>query len=156
PGKHKVELYVTDSKGVRSETTTIFVDPSTAPGIKVNSTGDAPASKPADGCYTGATISGGDPECTLRAAIQALNAGFADTITFDIPGGNATIAPASELPKVTRASATIDGTTQTSGRVAIDKEGLTIDHAAGVTVKGLNFTSSSSYGVTAISSPNLK
>jgi CSLREA domain-containing protein len=156
PGKHKVELTVTDSKGVTSDVATIFVDPSTAPGIKVNSTGDAPASKPADGCYTGNTISGGDPECTLRAAIQALNAGFADTITFAITGGNATIAPGSALPKITRANATIDGTTQSNGRVAIDKESLFVDHVGGVTIKGLNFTSSSSYGVVLVDGLNAK
>ncbi len=52
-------------------------------------------------------------QCTLRAAIQeANNTPGADTINFNIPGtGVKTIAPASELPRITEA-VTIDGYTQ--------------------------------------------
>ncbi len=53
----------------------------------VNSTGDASDNNPGDDlCDTGGTNSEGDPECTLRAAIEEANASVTvDTIHFDIP-----------------------------------------------------------------------
>ena len=55
--------------------------------IVVNSTGDAPDSEPEDcECNTGNTIADGDPECTLRAAIQTANACNDEIqVVFDIP-----------------------------------------------------------------------
>ena len=87
----------------------------------VNSTGDASDLVPGNGaCDTGTTIIGGDPECTLRAAIEEANdpSTSADTIWFAIPAtdlGHAagvwTIAPGSDLPEIT-AAVTLDATTQ--------------------------------------------
>jgi CSLREA domain-containing protein len=86
----------------------------------VNSTADRPDSDTADGlCRTGSTNAEGDPECTLRAAVQQANAtGGANTIAFAIPAsdpgqanGLFTISPAAPLPPVTE-GATIDGLTQ--------------------------------------------
>lgn len=53
----------------------------------VNSTGNASDNDVNDGiCDTGADIAGGDPECTLRAAIQTVNQRpGANVIEFDIP-----------------------------------------------------------------------
>ncbi|MFN3255495.1 MAG: LamG-like jellyroll fold domain-containing protein [Ilumatobacter sp.] len=87
--------------------------------ITVNSTGDTGDANPGDGvCDTGGPLVGGDPECTLRAAIEEANAIGRATIHFDIPtsdaghaGGVWTIAPAVPLPPVT-ARVTIDATTQ--------------------------------------------
>lgn len=89
--------------------------------LVVNSTGDAPAEDPAEGCDTGAEIDD-DPECTLRAAIQTANAGGqgGSTIGFAIPGASLpTIELESALPAITKAT-TIDGTTQSGGRVVLD------------------------------------
>ena len=92
----------------------------TAPS-PVNSTGDGADTAPGDGyCTTGGTNSAGDPECTLRAAIQEANATpGADTITFDMPAtesghsaGVWTISPGSQYPTITEA-VTIDASTQT-------------------------------------------
>ena len=81
--------------------------------LTVNSTGDASDSSTGDGlCDTGALV-GGQPECTLRGAIEEANAlSGANTIEFDIPGaGPHTIQPASALPTVTD-PVVIDGYTQ--------------------------------------------
>ena len=78
----------------------------------VNSTGDAVDLVAGDGrCDTGALNSQGAPECTLRAAIEEVNAlAGADTIRFNIPttepGYSAaplsyTIQPGSALPLIT-------------------------------------------------------
>ena len=77
----------------------------------VNSVGDAPTAV-AGVCNTGALV-GSDPECTLRAAIQASNASpGADMIAFNIPGsGVRTIQPTSSLPPISEA-VVIDGYTQ--------------------------------------------
>ncbi len=82
----------------------------------VNSAGDGDAiSGGMQGCTTGNTVTVGGqqvPECTLRAAIQAENAGSvtAKSITFALPASaNGTIIPASALPAVTAAGVTIDG-----------------------------------------------
>ena len=89
--------------------------------FEVNSTGDSTDATPGDFvCDTGGTNSGGDPECTLRAAIEEANAfGGADTIEFNMPAGEPghsagiwTITPGSELPLLSQA-VTIDATTQT-------------------------------------------
>ena len=57
-------------------------------GFDVNSTGDAGDATPGDGlCRTGGTNSDGDPECTLRAAIEEINSAGGDgtTVSFAIP-----------------------------------------------------------------------
>ena len=75
----------------------------------VNSTGDDPDLSPGDlVCDTGALNAEGDPECTLRAALQEAN-GFGDAdVTFAIPvtdpgydGERWTIALGTALPAVT-------------------------------------------------------
>ena len=89
--------------------------------LVVNSVGDAPAEDPSEGCDTGAEIDG-SPECTLRAAIETVNAGGpgGSVISFAVPGGGVpTIEVGSALPVITRAT-TIDATTQSGGQVAID------------------------------------
>jgi hypothetical protein len=92
----------------------------------VNSTGDAAAANPSGGsCDTGRTISASGqqvPECTLRAAIQAVSSGQATTtqITFDFPPGvSGPIKLLSPLPSLTAAGAAIDGP-----EVEIDGTGL--------------------------------
>jgi CSLREA domain-containing protein len=90
--------------------------------VVVNSTGDAGDASTGDGqCDTGATIAGGAPECTLRAAIEEANdpATPVDTIWFAIPTADAghdsgvwTITPSTvDLPSITD-TVTIDASTQ--------------------------------------------
>ncbi len=96
-------------------------DLATATAI-VNSTADADDLLAGDGvCDTGATIVGGDRECTLRAALSEANASaLVDAINFDIPTSDAghdpvagvwTFAPASVYPAISEA-VVIDGHTQ--------------------------------------------
>ena len=91
-----------------------------SPTVTVNSTGDGPDAFPGNGiCDTGGVNSEGDPECTLRAAMEEANASVVvDTIHFAIPatdtghsGGVWTVTPGSALPTVTT-TVSIDGTTQ--------------------------------------------
>ncbi len=107
--------------------------PPTNPVVTVNSTGDSGDSGTGDhACDTGGTNSEGDPECTLRAAIEEANAStVVDTIQFAIPtsdaghvGGVWTVSPATTLPQLD-AAVTIDATTQTgySGSPVIELEG---------------------------------
>ncbi|HPQ87528.1 MAG TPA: CSLREA domain-containing protein, partial [Gammaproteobacteria bacterium] len=49
----------------------------------VNSIGDSPDASLNNNCYTGSTI-GGQPECTLRAAIQESNNTSGASIDFNI------------------------------------------------------------------------
>ena len=89
--------------------------------LTVNSTSDSGDSNPGDAvCDTGFNNSQGDPQCTLRAAIEEANAfAGADNITFSMPatesghsGGVWTISPGSAYPTITEA-VSIDATTQT-------------------------------------------
>ena len=78
-------------------------------------------------CFTGNSSATGMEECTLRAAIQQANiSSGTDTINFDIPtSGLATIAPADDLPMVTK-PLTIDGYTQsgaTENTIPLAKDG---------------------------------
>lgn len=137
PGSYRVTLTARNSAGrSASVTKTVVVAPS---ALVVNSTADAIATTPAAGCATGGTV-GSPPvsECTLRAAIQTLDAGVGSTITFALPADSTTIAPGSELPKITAAGATIDGTSQPSGMPTISGAGLAVDGAAHATIKGLS------------------
>ncbi len=120
--------------------------------ITVNSTGDGSDATPGDGiCET----SMGNSTCTLRAAIQEVNAtagSSAITIAFNITGaGVHTITLGSALTHVTRTNVTIDGTSQ-SGTLCNDLWGgsapvweIVID-AASITNGGLAFDSSADHG----------
>lgn len=68
--------------------------------IIVNSTGDASQTGSDAACDTGATIANGDPECTLRAAIELANSrGREADIGFDLPE-RSVISPSSALPMI--------------------------------------------------------
>jgi len=95
-----------------SSPTQAVLNPGTT--FTVNSTGDSPDTDPGDGlCQTASVYS----ECSLRAAIQQVNARVhpdkePDTIAFSIPGaGLHTIRPHSPLPALL-GQVTIDGYTQ--------------------------------------------
>ena len=129
----------------------------------VNSTGDDPDLSPGDlVCDTGALNAEGDPECTLRAALQEAN-GFGDAdVTFAIPvtdpgydGERWTIALGTALPAVT-ATARIDGTSQPGWVavpvVAVDggalASGVLVDlGGTGSWVTGLQVQNGPSYGI---------
>jgi CSLREA domain-containing protein len=131
----------------------------------VDSTGDYGDVTPGDGkCDIGTIMLIGE-RCTLRAAIQEANAtAGADVINFNIAGTDVhTIAPASELPKITR-TVTMNGYSQpgaqsnskTVGTDAVLKielsgakifgSGLRIE-AANSTVKGLVINQWSTAGI---------
>jgi len=81
----------------------------------VNSAGDNSDKDLSDeGCDTGNVIANGEPECTLRAAIEQANHDKGqDTIGFDIPGlGQHIIRLQSSLPAITD-SLLINGLSQT-------------------------------------------
>ena len=115
-----------------------------SPTVTVNSTGDSGDNNVGDDlCDTGGTNAEGDPECTLRAAIEEANASATvDTIRFIIPttdsghsSGIWTIQPGSGLPNVTSSTA-IDATTQsgwTSSPVVV------LDGTSTSGVSGLRF-----------------
>jgi hypothetical protein len=91
------------------------------PAPVVNSTGDAPARDGgASGCDTGATVQLNGAtvaECTLRAAIQAENAGSVAQKTISFASGftGTSIAPATPLPALTASGVTLDFSTAPSG-----------------------------------------
>jgi CSLREA domain-containing protein len=96
-------------------------------------------------------------DCTLREAINAVNAGGGgDTISFSIAGsGVRTINLTSALPAITK-SVTIDGTTQTgfSGTPLIELNGAgaggangLVVNAANVTIRSLVINRFSGYGI---------
>ena len=86
-------------------------------GFMVNSTGDREAKNVGDGtAFTGFTNSAGDPEVTLRSALQEINASpdseFVFTVDFNIPGeGIHTIQVNKFLPDLTH-PAIINGYSQ--------------------------------------------
>src|SRR5262249_13729505 len=112
-------------------------------GLVVNSTGDEPDANPGDGACTSTAT---PPLCTLRAALQELDATPSatspPTIASTLPGGATTIAPTSPLPDATK-PALIDGTTNPGGRVVLSgtgagtTPGLQID-GDGSSVRGLD------------------
>lgn len=138
---HTASLVVVDSAGTASESVSHRL---TEPDLVVNSTGDAPATDPRTGCDTGSTIASGARECTLRAAIQALDAGVGGTtITFSIPAGS-TITTGSALPDITRAGAKLDG-----GAIVpiVSGSPLHVKGAAGVTITKMCVIGSGQEGV---------
>ncbi|MDP9028353.1 MAG: PKD domain-containing protein, partial [Actinomycetota bacterium] len=130
---HTASLVVLDSAGASSASVSHTL---TEPMLVVNSAGDAPATDPSHGCDTGQKVQNGDTECTLRAAIQSLDAGVGGTeITFRLPAGSTTITATSALPHVTAANATILGST--SAMPVISGSGLEVIGASGVTIANL-------------------
>ncbi len=128
----------------------------------VNATGDAPDSNPGDKtCDTGNTITRDgttEPECTLRAAIEEVNAlKEAIAIHFDVPVADdpecdaqtsvCTIAPQSALPDLTAGGMSIDGYTQPGARantVAVtDSEKPGLDTELKIVLDGTNAGSTS-------------
>ncbi len=92
----------------------------TAATFTINSTGDSnDLALVGDQCDTGALV-GGQPECTLRAAIQQANfTAGADIIEFDIAGAAPhLIEPATPLPQITQ-DLTIDGFSQTGASASL-------------------------------------
>ncbi len=118
----------------------------------VTSTRDVAAADPSSGsCDTGQTVADATgaqvPECTLRAAIQTVNAlgKSGQQITFDIPQGSlAPIALASPLPAITAPGTTVDATTEAGGTVAVDGTKLAGNgtcvtaQAAGIVIRGFD------------------
>ncbi|MEM9479006.1 MAG: right-handed parallel beta-helix repeat-containing protein [Verrucomicrobiota bacterium] len=101
--------------------------------IIVNSIADRGLDPDSRGCDTGEETDSGDPECTLRSAIEAVNLGRGDMITFDVPGVSVpSIALTSALPAITT-PVEIDGTTQSGGRVEVRGNVL---NAIGLDVRG--------------------
>ena len=123
----------TDADGSSSEFSACF-----AP-LEVNSAEDDPDQTPGDGqCNTGQNNSEGEPECTLRAAIQEANAlPSQQTIIFSIPdnGRNGTVIQlTTQLPDVTD-RVQIDGSTSGFPQIILDGSGLPASTAAW-TIKG--------------------
>ena len=103
----------------------------------VNSTADRGRKAGANGCDTGEKLTNGDPECTLRAAIEAVNSGNTNPIQFDIESQDVpVIFLRSALPAIT-SPVVIDGSTQRHGRVLIRGNSLEIP---GLDVRGGNST----------------
>ncbi len=117
PGTYFVTLRADDGLDRSHQVTSVVEVTST--GLVVNSTGDGAAVDVAErGCDTGETV-GDEPECTLRAAIEAANARGGGKITFAIPGaGLPAIVPAEPLPTLTSPTE-VDGTTQPGGFVEL-------------------------------------
>ncbi len=95
-----------------------------APNI-VNSDGDASDTAPGDGrCDTG-QMSGSEPECTLRAALEEANAaGGSDTIEFD---STRTITVESPLPAISSPLVLeASGSTINGSGLSGDEAGLTV------------------------------
>ena len=130
--------------------------------LVVNSGGNAGDATPGDGsCDTSGTIVGGDPECTLHAAIQEANAlGGSATIEFAIPDTDPLyrnlgaglsywrIQPTVSVAPITASDITIDATTQTSFATAqgyfVNATGpeVEINGSSGVGGNGLELQSS--------------
>jgi len=122
-------------------------------GITVNSTGDASDEDLEEcACSTGATTDDGDPECTLRAALETAPSwgtpeGTLTRIQFEFSGSEpSTIAVSSELPALQSWTA-IEGSTAEAGRVVIDgsalvgaESGILLDESytyiGGLTIRG--------------------
>jgi CSLREA domain-containing protein len=148
----------TDPIGNTSEFSNCVAIEDVSQAVIVNSTGDAGDVNPGDGmCDTGGTNSENETECTLRAAIQEINAqSGSQTVIFDIPGGAPyTISPATELPAVV-GQAVVDATTQVEfagtpvieidGSGAAGTDGLTLS-GGGVVVRGFVINRFNGHGV---------
>lgn len=124
---------------VKEETAvlTIPVLPDLEKKIVVNSGADRGRKAGVDCCDTGEKLSNGDPECTLRAAIEAVNSGCASHVEFKVPGVEIPrIAPGTALPAITK-PCLLDATTQSGGFVELDGaaiNGRGLDVAGGDTL----------------------
>lgn len=124
---------------VKTETRpqTVEVLPDLEKKIVVNSNADRGRKAGVDCCDTGERLPNGDPECTLRAAIEAVNAGCGDLVEFNIPGAAVPrITPVTALPAITKPSLW-DATTQSGAFVELDGtavNGIGLDIAGGDTV----------------------
>jgi PKD repeat protein len=134
PGPKTVSLQVVDAANNPSAEMSKVIE---VPGILVNAIGDGARAPDRPGCDTGQQLDNGDAECTLRAAIEALNAGEGDTVEFDLPDGAGPIEPANPLPKVTADDATIDAATQDADPVVLRGHGLAFEGAERATLRGL-------------------
>jgi hypothetical protein len=157
---------------------TVPITQARASTVTVNSTGDLGDYNPGNGvCATAPPIAEGGDECTLRAAIEELNAQGPDVnphyIEFDISGsGPFTIMPASALPYI-EVPLEIDGETQPDAacptaespadlQIVIDGTnagdnvyGLTLDYGSdGSTLRGLVVGNFSSTGIKIFSNDN--
>lgn len=123
---------------VKEETPVLTVEvlPALEKRIVVNSTADRGKKAGVDCCDTGEHLPNGDPECTLRAAIEAVSAGCGNLVEFNIPGDAVPrIAPASRLPSITKPSV-LDGKTQSGGFVELD--GTAVLNGPGLEITGGN------------------
>lgn len=101
--------------------------------IIVNSIADRPLDPETSRADTGWETDSGDPEVTLRSAIQAVNLGRGDRIEFGVPDVSIpSIALSSALPAIT-VPVEIDGTTQSGNKVEIRGNEL---NAIGLDIQG--------------------
>ena len=131
-GVYTVTLSVTDTDG---QTSPLLSKQVTVAAYEVNSVGDGPSKDSTQPvCDTGSTVvvnSTSVPECTLRAAIQAVDAAGRGAITFNLPTGTIpTLAPATPLPTLTAANVSIDASTVSGGYLGID--GTALDRTTGI------------------------
>jgi hypothetical protein len=123
----------------------LFTPGATVPPPVVNSSGDSPAiAGGVQGCDTGNTVTVNGvsaKEWTLRAAIQAENAGSesAKTITFTLAPTDSTISVASVLPALTAAGVTIQGDGGTATALVLNGRALT-GSSVGIELSGANET----------------
>jgi PKD repeat protein len=141
-GVYTVTLSVTDTDG---QTSPLLAKQVTVAAYEVNSVGDAPSQDSTQPiCDTGSTVivnSTSVPECTLRAAIQAVDVAGRGAITFNLPtGATPTLAPATPLPTLTAANVSIDASTVTGGYLTIDGTALDRTTGLGLHVSGANDT----------------
>ena len=137
-----------DDDGTANSGAVYVLDLTAPPQVVVNSTRDVGDSSLGDGvCSTGALNSEGATECTLRAALQQVNAGGDDSIGFAIPttdpGYTASplgfrISSSTPLPALTRPM-TLDATTQPQfsdvDRPVVEIRGAGAGSGAGVDVQ---------------------
>lgn len=125
-----------ESSGSRA--TRILTPVEEEPTAVVNSVDDDPIAANAVLAETGEFLANGNPEVTLRSAIQAANLGRVTRITFNIPAnglpanGIPRISPLTDLPEV-NAAVTLDGTTQAGDWVEV-RGNANLNH--GISLKG--------------------